>query len=139
MAVGQDGNAYAWGDNQYGELGNGSATQSSMPTPVAFNSALLITGVKFDQAAVGSLQQNADGSVSFATPAHNPGQADVIVDWTLGGVGQTQARLSYTYEGTLPLTGGNGSMILLLAAGLLAAAGATAAGRHRRETRIQHV
>ena len=139
LAIGRDGNAYAWGDNQYGGLGNGSATQSSMPTPVAFNSALLITGVKFDQAAVGSLQQNADGSVSFATPAHNPGQADVIVDWTLGGVGQTQARLSYTYEGTLPLTGGNGSMILLLAAGLLATAGAVAAGRHRREAHALHV
>ena len=138
MAVGQDGNAYAWGDNQYGELGNGSATQSSTPTPVAFNSVLLITGVKFDQAAVGSLQQNADGSVSFATPAHNPGQADVAVDWSLGGTKQEPAHLAYTYEGTLPLTGGNGSMILLLAAGLLATAGAAAAGRHRRETRSLH-
>ena len=138
MAVGQDGNAYAWGDNQYGELGNGSATQSSTPTPVAFNSVLLITGVKFDQAAVGSLQQNADGSVSFATPAHNPGQADVAVDWSLGGTKQEPAHLAYTYEGTLPLTGGNGTMILLLAAGLLATAGAAAAGRHRRETRSLH-
>ena len=138
MAIGRDGNAYAWGDNQYGQLGNGSATQSSTPTLVAFNSVLLITGVKFDQAAVGSLQQNADGSVSFATPAHNPGQADVVVDWTLGGASQTPAQLDYTYEGTLPLTGGNGTMILLLAAGLLAAAGAVAAGRHRRETRTQH-
>ena len=139
LAIGRDGNAYAWGDNQYGELGNGSATQSSTPTPVAFNSVLLITGVKFDQAAVGSLQQNADGSVSFATPVHNPGQADVAVDWSLGGTKQEPAHLAYTYEGTLPLTGGNGSMILLLAAGLLAAAGAVAAGRHRRETHIQHV
>ena len=139
LAIGRDGNAYAWGDNQYGELGNGSATQSSTPTPVAFNSVLLITGVKFDQAAVGSLQQNADGSVSFATPAHNPGQADVIVDWTLGGVGQAQAHLAYTYEGTLPLTGGNGTMVLLLAAGLLAAAGAAAAGRHRHEAHALHV
>ncbi|MBI0063925.1 RCC1 domain-containing protein [Bifidobacterium polysaccharolyticum] len=139
LAIGRDGNAYAWGDNQYGELGNGSATQSSTPTPVAFNPALLITGVKFDQAAVGSLQQNADGSVSFATPVHNPGQADVIVDWTLGGTKQEPKHLSYTYEGTLPLTGGNGTMILLLAAGLLAAAGAVAAGHHRREAHALHV
>ena len=135
LAIGQDGNTYAWGDNQYGQLGNGSLAQSSTPTQVALNS-LLITGVSFDKTAVSSLQQNADGSVSFATPAHNPGQADVIVDWSLGGSGQTQAHLSYTYEGTLPLTGGNGSMVLLLAAGLLAAAGAVAAGRHRRETRV---
>ena len=138
LAIGQDGNTYAWGDNQHGQLGNGSLAQSSTPTLVAFNPALLITGVSFDKTAVDSLQQNADGSVSFATPAHSPGQADVIVDWTLGGVGQAQAHLAYTYEGTLPLTGGNGSMVLLLAAGLLAAAGAAAAGRHRRETRIQH-
>ncbi|MCT8157985.1 RCC1 domain-containing protein, partial [Bifidobacterium polysaccharolyticum] len=138
LAIGGDGNAYAWGDNQFGELGNGSATQSGTPTMVAFNSVLLITGVKFDKTAVSPLQQNADGSVSFATPVHNPGQADVAVDWTLDSVSQTPAHLAYTYEGTLPLTGGNGTMILLLAAGLLAAAGAAAAGRHRRETRIQH-
>ena len=138
LAIGQDGNAYSWGRNDYNQLGNGSAAQSRTPTLVALNS-LLITGVKFDQATVDSLQQNADGSVSFATPAHNPGLTDVIVDWTLGGAGQTQAHLSYTYEGTLPLTGGNGSMILLLAAGLLAAVGAAAAGRHRRETRALHV
>ena len=135
LAIGQDGNAYSWGDNQYGQLGTGNDTaQSSNPTPVPFNS-LLITGVSFDKTAVDHLQQNADGSVSFATPVHNPGLADVIVDWTLGGVSQTQAHLAYTYEGVLPLTGGNGSMILLLAAGLLAAAGAAAAGRHRHETR----
>ncbi|MBI0145493.1 MULTISPECIES: RCC1 domain-containing protein [Bifidobacterium] len=138
MAIGRDGNAYAWGDNQYGQLGNGSLTQSGTPTLVALNS-LLITGVKFDKTAVGSLQQHPDGSVSFATPAHNPGQADVIVDWSLGGAGQAQAHLAYTYEGTLPLTGGNGSMILLLAAGLLATAGVAAAGRHRRETRSLRV
>ncbi len=135
LAIGQDGNAYSWGDNKYGQLGTGNDTaQSSNPTPVPFNS-LLITGVSFDKTAVNPLQQNSDGSVSFATPVHNPGLADVIVDWTLGGVSQTQAHLAYTYEGVLPLTGGNGSMILLLAAGLLAAAGAVAAGRHRRETR----
>ncbi|MDT7508233.1 InlB B-repeat-containing protein [Bifidobacterium sp. H6bp22N] len=139
MAIGQDGNTYAWGDNQHGQLGNGSLTQSHTPILVAFNPALLITGVKFDQATVGSLQQNADGSVSFATPAHNPGLADVVVDWSLGGTKQEPKHLTYTYEGTLPLTGGNGTMVLLLAAGLLAAAGAVAAGRHKCEARALHV
>ncbi|MDT7508519.1 RCC1 domain-containing protein, partial [Bifidobacterium sp. H6bp22N] len=57
LALGGDGNAYAWGWNHYG-----------------------------------------------------------LVDWTLGGAGQPQAHLAYTYEGVLPLTGGNGSMIILLAA-----------------------
>ena len=138
-AVGQDGNTYSWGDNQYGQLGTGNdTTQSSTPTLTAFNPKLLITGVKFDKTVVNPLVQHPDGSVTLVTPAHSPGLADVIVDWTLGGAGQTQARLAYTYEGILPLTGGNGTMILLLAAGLLAAAGAVAAGRHRRETHSLH-
>ena len=140
MAIGQDGNAYSWGSNASGQLGTEqSLTQSSTPTLVAFNPTLLITGVKFDKTAVDRLQQNSDGSVSFATPVHNPGLADVIVDWTLGGVSQPQAHLAYTYEGVLPLTGGSGTMLLLLAAGLLAAAGAVAAGRHRREARALQV
>ena len=138
LAIGRDGNAYAWGDNQFGELGNGSATQSGTPTLVAFNS-LVIAGVSFDKTAVNPLQQNSDGSVSFATPVHNPGLADVVVDWTLGGTKQEPAHLAYTYEGTLPLTGGNGSMILLLAAGLLATAGVAAAGRHRHEAHALRV
>ena len=133
LAIGQDGNAYAWGDNQYGQLGiEQSLTESSTPAPVAFNPILLITGVSFDQTGVDTLQQNSDGSVTLATPAHNPGQADVIVDWTLGGTSQPQTHLTYTYEGMLPRAGSSGTMILL-AAGMLAAAGAAAAGRHQRE------
>ena len=145
LAIGQDGNAYSWGDNEYGQLGNTSiptgyvdAAKSRVPVPVAL-AQLQITGVKFDKTAVDHLHQNSDGSVTLSTPVHSPGLADVIVDWSLGGVGQTPARLAYTYEGTLPLTGGNGTMVLLLAAGLLAAAGAVAAGRHKCEARALHV
>ena len=134
LSIGQDGNAYAWGNNQYGQLGNGSTTQSSKPTLVSFNPTLLITGVRFDKTVVDSLLQNPNQSVSLTTPAHNPGQADVIVDWTLGGTSQPQTHLTYTYEGMLPHAGSSGIMILL-AAGMLAAAGAAAAGRHRRESR----
>ncbi|MBI0063922.1 InlB B-repeat-containing protein [Bifidobacterium sp. W8117] len=143
LAIGQDGNTYAWGKNDYSQLGNTSIpTTGNSPTPIQtmFDpTPLNITNVKFDKTAVDHLVQNSDGSVTLATPTHNPGLADVIVDWTLGGVIQTQAHLAYTYEGTLPLTGGNGSMILLLAAGMLATAGAAAAGRHRRETHALHV
>ncbi|WP_416518120.1 InlB B-repeat-containing protein [Bifidobacterium asteroides] len=134
LSIGQDGNAYAWGNNQYSQLGNGSTTQSSKPTLVSFNPTLLITGVRFDKTAVDSLLQNPNQSVSLTTPAHNPGQADVIVDWTLGGIAQPQAHLAYTYEGMLPHAGSSGTLILL-AAGMLAAAGSAAAGHHRRESR----
>ena len=139
VAIGQDGKAYAWGDNRYSQLGaEQSMTQSRTPTLVSFNPVLLITGVRFDQTTAGTLQQNTDGSVTLVTPAHNAGQADVIVDWTLGGTSQPETHLTYTYEGMLPHAGSSGIMILL-AAGMLAAAGAAAAGRHRRESRSLQV
>ena len=141
LAIGQDGSIYAWGDNQYGQLGNtsiptgasNSKTRSLVPVTASLDS-LLITGVSFDKTTVGTLRQNSDGSVTLATPTHNPGQTDVIVDWTLGGVNQIPAHLAYIYKGLLPHAGSSGIMILL-AAGLLAAAGAAAAGRHRWEAR----
>ncbi|WP_445339750.1 hypothetical protein [Bifidobacterium sp. ESL0825] len=92
----------------------------------------LITGVRFDQIATNSLQQKADGSVTLATPAHNPGLSNVIVDWSLGGASQTPTHLSYTFKGILPLAGSTG-ILLLLTSGLLAVAGALAAGCHRHE------
>ena len=138
LAIGQDGNAYAWGKNDYNQLGNTSIpTTGNSPKPIQtmFDpTPLNITGIRFDQTVIGTLRQNTDGSVTLATPAHNPGRADVIVDWTLGGIVQTQAHLPYTYEGMLPHAGSSGAIILLVT-GLLAAGGAAAAGRHRREAR----
>ncbi|WLT11045.1 RCC1 domain-containing protein [Bifidobacterium asteroides] len=34
LAVGSDGNAYAWGNNKFGQLGNGTTTQQNTPVPV---------------------------------------------------------------------------------------------------------
>ncbi|MDT7511806.1 RCC1 domain-containing protein, partial [Bifidobacterium sp. H6bp9] len=34
LAVGSDGNAYAWGNNTYGQLGNGTSSFSGQYTPV---------------------------------------------------------------------------------------------------------
>ncbi|WP_195760232.1 InlB B-repeat-containing protein [Bifidobacterium asteroides] len=134
LAIGQDGKSYSWGYNYRGQLGTGSnsATKIITPTLVALYPPPLITGVRFDQTAANSLRQNADGSVTLATPAHNPGPSDVIVDWSLGTANQTPTHLSYTFKGILPLTGETG-VLLLLASGLLAAAGALAARRHRHE------
>ena len=134
MAIGQDGKSYSWGYNYRGQLGIGSnsSTKIITPTLVALYPPPLITGVKFDRTAANSLQQNADGSVTLTTPAHNPGLSDVIVDWSLGPANQAPTHLSYTFKGILPLTGNTG-VLLLLASGLLAAAGALAARRHRHE------
>ncbi len=39
-AMGSDGKIYAWGDNFYGELGNGGTTNSSTPVPVSLPSGV---------------------------------------------------------------------------------------------------
>ena len=135
LAIGQDGKSYSWGLNISGQLGIGSSNighRTITPTLVPLYPPPLITGVKFDQIAANSLQQKADGSVTLTTPAHNPGLSDVIVDWSLGPANQAPTHLSYTFKGILPLTGNTG-VLLLLASGLLAAAGALAAGCHRHE------
>ena len=40
-AIGSDGNLYAWGDNFYGELGNGGATNSDTPVAVSLPSGVI--------------------------------------------------------------------------------------------------
>ena len=135
LAVGSDGNAYAWGYNQYGQLGNGDTTLSRVPVPVAFNLQLVITGVRFDQTAVSGLTRGDGNSVSVFTPAHLPGTVTVSVDYTLGGAPQTpDTSLKYTYlpAGVLPKAGGEG-ILLALATGVTGMGGVLASRRHRRE------
>ena len=144
LAVGSDGNAYAWGNNSSGQLGNDSIptgssyhAQSPVPVPVSFNLALVITGVRFDQTAVSGLTRGDGGSVSVTTPAHLPGTVTVSVDYTLGGAPQTpDTSLRYTYlpAGVLPKAGGEG-ILLALATGMTGMGGVLASRRHRQETR----
>ena len=136
LAVGSDGNAYAWGYNYYGQLGNPNAgRQSLVPSPVSFNLALVITGVRFDQTPASGLTRGDGGSVSVTTPAHQPGTVTVSVDYTLGGAPQTpDTSLRYTYlpAGVLPKAGGEG-ILLALATGMTGMGGVLASRRHRRE------
>ena len=136
LAISQDGKSYSWGSNVSGQRGIGSgniAQRTITPTPVALYPTQLITGIRFDQIAANSLQQNPDESFTLATPADNPELSDVIVDRSLGVASQTPTHLSYTFKGILPLAGSTG-VLLLLASGLLAVADALAAGRHRHES-----
>ncbi|WP_121913879.1 InlB B-repeat-containing protein [Bifidobacterium sp. wkB344] len=137
LAVGSDGNAYAWGRNNYGQLGDNSYRNSTVPVPVSFNLALVITGVRFDQTAVSGLTRGDGSSVSVLTPAHQPGMVTVSVDYTLGGAPQTpDTSLKYTYlpAGVLPKAGGEG-ILLALATGMTGMGGVLASRRHRKETR----
>ena len=135
LAVGSNGNAYAWGRNYYGQLGDGTTSNKSAPVPVVFNLQLVITGVRFDQTTVSGLTRGDNGSVSVLTPAHQPGMVTVSVDYTLGGAPQKpDTSLQYTYlpAGVLPKAGGEGIM-LALATGITGMGGVLASRRHRRE------
>jgi len=64
LARGSDGNVYAWGDNGYGQLGNGTTTSSS--APVAVSAGAIPAGVSITQIAAGgyhSLALGSDGHV----------------------------------------------------------------------------
>ena len=137
LAVGSDGNAYAWGYNGNGQLGDNSYSNSTVPVPVSFNLALVITGVRFDQTAVSGLTRGDGSSVTVTTPAHQPGTVTVSVDYTLGGAPQTpDTSLRYTYlpAGVLPKAGGEG-ILLALITGTVSMGGVLASRRHRQETR----
>ena len=141
LAVGSDRNAWAWGYNDAGELGDGSTDSKSAPVPVSFNLALVITGVRFDQTPASGLTRGDGSSVTVTTPAHQPGTVTVSVDYTLGGAPQTpDTSLKYTYlpAGVLPQAGGEG-ILLALATGMTGMGGVLASRRHRREQhRLSH-
>ena len=135
LALGSDGNTYAWGYNLYGQLGDNSTDSKSVPVPVSFNLALVITGVRFDQTPASGLTRGDGSSVTVTTPAHQPGTVTVSVDYTLGGAPQTpDTSLKYTYlpAGVLPKAGGEG-ILLALATGMTGMGGVLASRRHRRE------
>ena len=135
LAVGSDGNAWAWGNNSSGQLGDNSRNSKSAPVPVSFNLQLVITGVRFDQTPASGLTRGDGSSVSVTTPAHQPGTVTVSVDYTLGGAPQTpDTSLRYTYlpAGVLPKAGGEG-ILLALITGTVSMGGVLASRRHRRE------
>ena len=137
LAVGSDGNAYAWGYNSNGQLGDNTTNSKSAPVPVSFNLQLVITGVRFDSNAGTNLTRGDSNSVTVFTPAHQPGTVTVSVDYTLGGAPQTpDTSLRYTYlpAGVLPKAGGEG-ILLALATGMTGMGGVLASRRHRREQR----
>ncbi|MDT7513491.1 hypothetical protein QRX46_08720, partial [Bifidobacterium sp. H1HS10N] len=75
LAVGSDGNAWAWGYNYFGQLGNNSTVGKSFPMPVVLNLALVITGVRFDQTPATGLTRGDGSSVTVTTPAHQASSA----------------------------------------------------------------
>ena len=137
LAVSSYGYAYAWGENNYGRLGDGTTNSKRTPVPVSFNLQPAITGVRFGASPGTNLKSDDGNSVTVFTPAHQPGMVTVSVDYTLGGAPQkpdTSLRYTYLPAGVLPRAGGEG-ILLALAAGMTGMGGVLASRRHRQETR----
>ena len=72
LAIGNDGNTYAWGDNAYGELGNGSSAASSA-VPVVVKFPLGVSAVAIASAYAYNLALGNDG-VLYAWGHNSAGQ-----------------------------------------------------------------
>ena len=140
LAIGTDGYTKAWGNNQYGAIGKDTTSGSktnSVPEPVVFNLAPVISRTRFDASPAKHLTQISNSnSVTVLTPEHLPSTVTVSVDYTLGGAGNmlTYNKLQYTYlpAGVLPQAGGEG-ILLALATGMTGISGFLASRRHQRE------
>ncbi len=137
LALDSNGYAYAWGENIYGQLGDGTTDDSNVPVSVLFNLQPVITAAKFDTGPGTNLAPVSNSnSITVLTPAHQPGAVTVSVDYAMGGAGQvlTDKSLTYLYlpAGVLPRAGGEG-ILLALATGMTGMGGVLASRRHRRE------
>lgn len=61
VALGSDGNAYAWGRNQFGELGVGDTNSRSLPTRVSLPAGVTLTALSAGSSHVAGL--GSDGEV----------------------------------------------------------------------------
>lgn len=93
IALGSDGNAYAWGDNGSGGLGDGTTTNSSTPVRVADD--LAVVAVTFGTAAAAALSQS--GTTWSATTPAQCGVVDVQVTSTRYGVTRTASAGTFGY------------------------------------------
>jgi hypothetical protein len=82
LALDSTGQAWAWGDNSFGELGNGTTTSSSVPVPVS-----MPAGVTFTAISAGALYSLALDSTAVDTAAYGE-RRDYLYELP-GGGGET--------------------------------------------------
>lgn len=111
LALSMDGRVYAWGNNLYGQFGNGMNV-GSFSTPVLVKTESLSTftssNVKatFDNLSATDVTLVNSTKITVKTPAHNMGLVDVSVDLGDDIYKATKAS-SYTYNKvpSKPITG----------------------------------
>ncbi len=95
IALKADGTVWTWGDNSYGQLGNGTTNASSLPVQVMLQAGSPLTGITSVAAAGYSSYAVAGGSV-YAWGDNQDGQ---LGNSTLG---ITQAPVTYPVKVSLP-------------------------------------
>ena len=98
LAIGSDGNAYGWGQNTLGEVGDGTTTNRA--APVVVDTAMTVTQVLFGSVAGTSLAQS--GNTWSATAPAGCGPVDITVDYTQFGRAQTIVSSGGFTQGTIP-------------------------------------
>ncbi|TKR27319.1 cell wall anchor protein [Cellulomonas hominis] len=103
LAVGSDGNTYAWGWNAYGQLGDGTTSSSSLAL-LAVEDQVQVLSVQFGGIAGTELTQSG-GGWTVLTPAHACGPVEVLVTaaHSFGSVGEVSTTDGTFTYGTAPV------------------------------------
>jgi alpha-tubulin suppressor-like RCC1 family protein/signal transduction histidine kinase len=96
-AIASDYQAYCWGINTNGQLGNNSKTDASTPVAASIVTVRAIA-VLFDNQAATNVQLQSPTTITAVAPAHTAGTVDVAVNRYDNKT--TVLAASYTYVGT---------------------------------------
>ncbi|MGR4010960.1 RCC1 domain-containing protein [Leucobacter sp. 1207-22] len=95
FALADNGVTYSWGQNTYGQLGDGTYESTSVPTPVLPPVVpVTVTDVTFGGVSGTNLVDNGDGTISVtAPPADTYGAVDLVLSWNAYDEAQTPVTI----------------------------------------------